>query len=295
MIQTKKRGRITDEEIRKKGQLKVYPQKSLSVITDRTVVGFNQEDVQDISRTIQAMTKELNERIISMFKAKSEVKQQYLGEKMEGNTRNYQERNEHFNREMKEMNDRFDYLKRGEQRWQDVIDYSIVYKEEKQRRRLCFNILKDYAHGKKDDLKRMTLFLRRNKEGMLKKCFYYLRDQGLENRVKRRVDRVFQKVIKEIKIETLKNINDLKEQISLKELEIKNVRAAKSDFSYHFAQSLLKTINTLNLEVLDLKQKDLDDEFKFAGNLDPNVLERIYQQYLKGNFSLYRNRDHQSI
>lgn len=73
----------------------------------------------------------------------------------------------------------------------------------------------------------------------------------------------------------------MKEQISLKELEIKNIRAAKSEFSYHFAQSLLKTINTLNLEVLDLKQKDLDDEFKFAGTLDPNVLERIYQQYLK--------------
>ena len=67
----------------------------------------------------------------------------------------------------------------------------------------------------------------------------------------------------------------------MKELEIKNIRAAKSEFSFHFAQSLLKTINTLNMEVLDLKQKDLDDEFKFAGNLDPNVLERIYQQYLK--------------
>lgn len=79
----------------------------------------------------------------------------------------------------------------------------------------------------------------------------------------------------------MKNINDLKEQISLKELEIKNIRAAKSEFSYHFAQSLLKTINTLNMEVIDLNKNELDDEFKFAGKLDPNVLEKIYQQYLR--------------
>ena len=51
----------------------------------------------------------------------------------------------------------------------------------------------------------------------------------------------------------------------------------KSESSYHFAQNLSKTINTFNLEVLDLKQKYLHAEFKFAGNLNPYVFDKTYQ------------------
>jgi hypothetical protein len=200
MIQVKKKGKITDEEIRKKGKLKHYPEKIVNVKTDRTLTGFNQEDIAEISRAIQTMTRELNDKILSMFKAKGDNKLSHLKDKMLLNGQSYQERNDVFNAEMQEMNDRFDYLKRAEQRWQDVIDYSIVYKEEKQRRRLCFNILKDYAHQQKDYRKRMAQYLKRHKANMLKKCFFYLRDQGLENRAKRKVDKIFQRVIKDIKI-----------------------------------------------------------------------------------------------
>jgi hypothetical protein len=150
MILGKKKTKITEEDVRAKGQLKDYPEKILTVKTDRTTMGFTQEDITEVNRTIMAMTKELNDKIVSMFKLQSENKMTSLRGKMENNGANFQERNDVFAHELQEMNNRFDYLKRAEQRTQDIMDYAIVYKEQKRSRRLCFDILKHYAHTQRN-------------------------------------------------------------------------------------------------------------------------------------------------
>lgn len=150
MILGKKKTKITEEEVHHKGRLKEYPEKILSVRTDRTAEGFTQEDISEVKRMIQAMTKELNEKIVSMFKSQSESKMALLQGKMDFNSKNYQARNDEFSQELQEMNDRFDHLKRAEQRHQDIVDYAIVYKEQKRSRRMCFDILKYYAHTQKN-------------------------------------------------------------------------------------------------------------------------------------------------
>ena len=141
---------ITDEEIRQKGRIKYLDEKLLSVKTERFSVGFQPEDIQEIKSEITRLTNELNMKILDMFKYKGLVKQDNLKSTLEFNHSKYDERNAHLDREMQEMNDRFDHLKKLEQRFQEVMDYAIVYKEEKQRRRLSFNILKDYAYWNRD-------------------------------------------------------------------------------------------------------------------------------------------------
>lgn len=160
MILSKKKNKITEEEIQKKGRLKTYSDKILSVQTDRIAAGFTQEDISEVRTTINQLTRELNERILSMFKMKSDSKLKTLREKMDYNAANYEERNAVFRKELQEMNDRFDYLKRAEQRDQDVMDYAIVYKEQKRIRRMCFDCLKYYAHTQKNVRAVMTLYTR---------------------------------------------------------------------------------------------------------------------------------------
>lgn len=150
MILAAKKTKITEEEVHKKGKLKEYPEKILAVRTDRTIEGFTQEDIGEVKRMVQAMTKELNEKIVSMFRKQSERKMETLQSKLDYNSKNYKERNDEFSHELHEMNDRFDYLKRAEQRHQDIVDYSIVYKEQKRTRRMCFDVLKYYAHTQKN-------------------------------------------------------------------------------------------------------------------------------------------------
>lgn len=152
-----KKGLITEDEIWEKGRMKQIEEKLLVVKTEKTITGFLPEDIREIKEEITRLTEELNRRIIAMFKQKGEVKQASLHSTIDSNHKQYDERNEHLDRELKEMSDRFDHLKMLEQRFQDVIDYSIVYKEQKQRRRLCFNILKDYAHWNKDTRRVATL------------------------------------------------------------------------------------------------------------------------------------------
>lgn len=76
----------------------------------------------------------------------------------------------------------------------------------------------------------------------------------------------------------------MKNRIEEREAEIRNMRIAKSEFSYHFSQSLLKTINNLNMEVLDLKQKELIDDFKFAKKHEGPQLNEIVESYLISEF-----------
>jgi hypothetical protein len=85
-------------------------------------------------------------------------------------------------------------------------------------------------------------------------------------------------------IDTLTNIELMKNRIEEREAEIRNMRIAKSEFSYHFSQSLLKTINNLNMEVLDLKQKELIDDFKFAKKHEGPQLNEIVESYLISEF-----------
>lgn len=176
MILGKKKTKITEEEVRAKGRLKDYPEKILTVKTDRVTTGFTQEDISEVNRTIVAMTRELNEKIVSMFKAQSETKMASLKGKIGANGANFQERNDVFAKELQEMNDRFDYLKRAEQRSQDIVDYAIVYKEQKRTRRMCFDILKYYCHTQKNVRARMAKNLKNYKKNMLKKCFFFLRE-----------------------------------------------------------------------------------------------------------------------
>lgn len=150
MILAKKKTKITEEEVQENGQLKDYPERILVVKTDKTAAGFTQEDISEIKSTITQMTRELNEKILSMFKMKSDSKMQLLQGKLDFNSQNYNTRNEEFSEELRIMNERFDFLKRAEQRNQDVVNYAIVYKENKKTRRLCFDVLKYYAHTKKN-------------------------------------------------------------------------------------------------------------------------------------------------
>lgn len=75
----------------------------------------------------------------------------------------------------------------------------------------------------------------------------------------------------------------MKTRIREREAEIKNMRAAKSEFSFHLSQSLLKTINNLNLQVLDLKQNDLVDDFKFTRQYDGPNVDEIIDSYMQRN------------
>ena len=201
MILEKKKARISEGDVRKKGKLKEYPpEKILAVRAEKTITGFTSEDINEVRRTVESMTAELNQRILDLFQQKSAEKLARLQERMEVNGQSYKERNDVFSGELGEMNSRFDHLKRNEQRWHDIIEHGQDYKEQKMRRRLCFNILKDYWHHKKQDNKTMQKHTVAYKKNMLKRCFLHMREQGLENRAKRKVDLVFQKVIKEIKI-----------------------------------------------------------------------------------------------
>ena len=82
-------------------------------------------------------------------------------------------------------------------------------------------------------------------------------------------------MIEEIKLNTLKSIEEQKREINHREIEICNIRAAKQDFSYQFQQSILKTVNSQNMEVMDMRQKDLMDEL-----VPVNKLQRINCKFL---------------
>lgn len=176
MIAAKKKSKISEADVLAKGRIKDYPEKILNVRTDRTTAGFTQEDIGEINRTIVAMTRELNEKIVAMFKMQSETKMGSLRSKMDQNDANFQERNDVFSRELQEMNDRFDYLKRAEQRSMDIMDYAIVYKEQKRTRRMCFDVLKYYAHTQKNVRARMAKNIKSYRQNILKKCFFFLRE-----------------------------------------------------------------------------------------------------------------------
>jgi hypothetical protein len=142
--------RITDEQIREEAEIKTYPETILTVKTEKTISGFSQEDITEIKRNIEKLSRELNEKILELFKRKSEEKNFILTEIVEKNAENYDERTALFDKEMNIMQIRFDLLKRKEQRMHDLMEHQIVYKEEKARRRLVFNIMKDYAHQSRE-------------------------------------------------------------------------------------------------------------------------------------------------
>ena len=86
----------------------------------------------------------------------------------------------------------------------------------------------------------------------------------------------------------MKNIEELKRSIAHKDSELYNIRAAKSDFAYQFSQSILKMINTLNMEVVDLKKKDLADDFRFSNQVSNGMnLDLLQKAYLQGNFFVF--------
>lgn len=172
----KRKSPISTEEIRENGQLKHYEEKITSVRTERVVAGFRPEDIAEVKNLIAAKTRELNDAVLALFQERSQEKMTDLSGKMNSNTQSYNERNEVFNRELAQMNARYDDLKRQQQRWQDLVSHGIDYKEQKLQRRLCFNILKEFAHKARDTRRREALHLKNYKKHMLKRCFYYLRE-----------------------------------------------------------------------------------------------------------------------
>lgn len=88
--------------------------------------------------------------------------------------------------------------------------------------------------------------------------------------------------MEQIKLITLKTVEELKRKIDLKQSELCNIRASKSDFAYQYSQSILKIINSLNMEIMDMQKKELSDEFKFKKLEEEVNIEKIQQYYLKG-------------
>lgn len=172
----KRKTPISTEEIRENGQLKQYPEKITSVKTERVVTGFRPEDIQEVRNLVAIKTRELNEAVLALFQERSQEKMTDLSGKMTTNTQSYNERNEVFNTELAQMNARYDELKRQQQRWQDLVSHGMDYKEQKLRRRLCFNILKEFAHKTRDTRRREALHFKNYEKNKLKRCFYFLRE-----------------------------------------------------------------------------------------------------------------------
>lgn len=101
--------------------------------------------------------------------------------------------------------------------------------------------------------------------------------------MERKIEIIFDNVRNKLKLETLRKAESMKLQLRSKEDEITTIRAAKSELSYHASQSLLKAINLLNMEVLDLKQSDLISDFSFVSKRENNI-EMVLQKYVTGIF-----------
>lgn len=116
---------------------------------------------------------------------------------------------------------------------------------------------------------------------MTEKLFQFWKNYNLKKKIERRIEKKFGVVMEQIKLSTLKNVEELRRQITTKESDLCNIRASKSDFAYQFTQSILKIINSLNMEVMDLKQKDLTDDFRLKKMTDGINVEALQQAYLK--------------
>jgi len=88
---------------------------------------------------------------------------------------------------------------------------------------------------------KMRQFYRRK---MTEKLFQFWKNYNLRKRIERRIEGQFNIILESIKFATLTAVEDLKRKISIKDSELTNIRASKSDFAYQFTQSILKVINS---------------------------------------------------
>jgi hypothetical protein len=139
-----------EEKILEEAKTKAYPEEILMVRTHRCAIGFQKEEIADISKNTKKLAEELTGRITDLLKMAAESKGKILRESMEQNKSIYSDREGLFERELEEMKSRFDFLKKNEQRRSCLIERQMTKMTQSACKRLVINGLRQYRIQKED-------------------------------------------------------------------------------------------------------------------------------------------------